>query len=72
MMCSGGMLFLGILRAVMGERDTYRGNVDLLLERGLDVVLPDDPDCIALMRRFIAERAEPWHKVTAGEAKHTP
>jgi creatinine deaminase len=71
MMCSGAMLFLGVPRVVIGERETYRGNVDLLLERGLEVVLLDDPDCIALMRRFIAERGELWHKITAGEAKHT-
>jgi cytosine deaminase len=68
LMCSGAMLFLGIPRVVIGERETYRGEVDVLLARGMEVVLLDDPDCFALMQRFTSERAELWRKVTAGDA----
>jgi len=28
--------------------------------RGVEVLLADDADCIALMRRFIAEKPELW------------
>ena len=29
---------------------------------GVDVTVVDDPDCIALMARFIKERPELWHE----------
>jgi cytosine deaminase len=67
MMCTGTMLFLGIPRVVIGDRETYPGDVAFLLARGMDVALLDDPDCIALMRRFIAERADVWQRITAGD-----
>jgi cytosine deaminase len=67
MMCTGTMLFLGIPRVVIGDRETYPGDVEFLLARGMSVTLLDDPDCIALMRRFIAERPDLWQRVTAGE-----
>lgn len=67
MMCTGTMLFLGIPRVVIGDRETYPGDVAFLLARGMSVTLLDDPDCIALMRRFIAERPDLWQRVTAGE-----
>jgi cytosine deaminase len=65
MMCTGAVLFLGIPRVVIGEREAFRGDVDFLCERGLEVVLLDDPDCISLMRRFIAENEEFWDQLTA-------
>jgi cytosine deaminase len=67
MMCTGTMLFLGIPRVVIGDRETYPGDVAFLLARGMSVTLLDDPDCIALMRRFIAERPDLWQRVTAGD-----
>lgn len=67
MMCTGTMLFLGIPRVVIGDRETYPGDVAFLLARGMDVALLDDPDCVALMRRFIAERADVWQRITAGD-----
>jgi len=65
MMCTGAMLFLGIPKVVIGDRETYPGDVDFLLARGLNVTLLDDPACIALMRNFIAEQAELWRKITS-------
>jgi cytosine deaminase len=52
---------------VIGDRETYPGDVAFLLARGMSVTLLDDPDCIALMRRFIAERPDLWQRVTAGD-----
>ena len=38
-----------------------RGLVGAWLARsGVDVTLLDDPDCVAMMERFIAERPELW------------
>ena len=67
MMCTGAILFLGIPRVVIGDREIYPGDVDFLLERGLEVVLLDDPESTALMRRFTTEHSEIWNKVTGGE-----
>jgi cytosine deaminase len=69
MMCTGAMLFLGIPRVVIGDRETYPGDVDFLLARGLQVTLLDDPACIALMRKFIAEQSDLWRKITTNERK---
>lgn len=67
MMCTGAMLFLGIPRVVIGDRETYPGDVDFLLSRGMEVTLLDDPACIALMRKFIAEQADLWARITAND-----
>jgi len=60
MMCSGTIVQFGIPRVVIGEAETFAGNLDFLRRRGVEVVLADDPDCIALMRRFIAEHPALW------------
>lgn len=63
MMCTGAMLFLGVPRVVIGDRTNYPGDVDFLLARGMSVTLLDDADCIALLKRFIAENTEFWSRL---------
>ncbi|WP_372571049.1 nucleoside deaminase [Ruegeria jejuensis] len=60
MMCSGTIVQFGIPRVVIGEAVNFGGNEDFLRERGVEVIIADDPDCIALMKRFIAEKPELW------------
>lgn len=60
MMCSGTIVQFGIPRVVIGDTRNFGGNEAFLSERGVEVVVADDPDCIALMRRFIAEKPELW------------
>ncbi|MGI9475637.1 MAG: nucleoside deaminase [Hyphomicrobiaceae bacterium] len=60
MMCSGTIVQFGIPRVVIGENQTFGGNEAFLRQRGVDVVIVNDPDCIALMKRFIAEKPELW------------
>jgi len=67
MMCTGTILQFGIPRVVVGERSNFEGHCDFLAERGVDVVLLDDPDCIGLMARFIRERPELWNEDIAEE-----
>lgn len=62
MMCTGAILQFGIPRVVIGERENFDGNAELLAERGVAVVLLDDPDCKALMARFIREHPEVWNE----------
>ena len=66
MMCTGTIIQFGIGRVVIGEDKNFRGNLDFLRERGVEVVLLDDPDCIALMKKFIAERPDLWFEDIAG------
>ena len=59
-MCSGAALLYGIPRIVVGENRTFRGPEDYVRGRGVDVVVLDDPDCVALMEAFIAEEPTLW------------
>lgn len=60
MMCSGTIIQFGIPRVVIGENKTFGGNEDFLRQHGVEVIIADDPDCIALMERFISEKPELW------------
>lgn len=60
MMCAGTIVQFGIPRVVVGEARNFPGNPEFLREHGVEVILADDPDCIALMGRFIAEQPELW------------
>jgi cytosine deaminase len=61
-MCSGTALLYGIPRIVIGENCTYRGPEDYVRSRGVQLEIRDDPDCIELMRAFIAARPELWNE----------
>ena len=60
MMCAGTVIQFAIPRVVVGEADNFAGNLDFLVDRGVEVILADDPECIALMRRFIKEKPALW------------
>ena len=60
MMCSGTIIQFGIERVVVGENQNFGGNEDFLRERGVEVILANDEDCIELMQRFITEKPELW------------
>ena len=60
MMCSGTIVQFGIPRVVIGENKTFGGNEAFLRQHGVEIVIADDPDCIALMERFINEKPELW------------
>ncbi|NNF76979.1 MAG: nucleoside deaminase [Rhizobiales bacterium] len=60
MMCSGTIVQFGIPRVVVGENTTFGGNEAFLRERGVEVIVANDQDCIDLMTRFITEKPELW------------
>lgn len=60
MMCAGTIVQFGIKRVVVGENENFGGNEDFLRDRGVEVIVADDGDCIALMKRFIVEKPELW------------
>ncbi len=66
MMCAGTIVQFGIKTVVIGEARNFAGNVEFLQQAGVDVVVLSDPDCEALMARFIRERPELWDEDIAG------
>lgn len=61
-MCTGAMLLYDIPRVVVGEHRTFLGGEDLLRSRGVEVVVADDPACVALMAEFVAAEPGLWHE----------
>ena len=66
MMCAGMIVQFGIQRVVIGENANFGGNEEFLRQRGVEVMLADDPACTRLMRRFIDEKPELWDEDIAG------
>ena len=62
MMCTGTIIQFGIPRVVIGEATNFAGNPEFLRARGIEVVIADDPDCIALMARFIRDKPQLWNE----------
>lgn len=61
-MCSGAILLYGIPKVVIGENRTFLGDEVHLESRGVKLDVRDDPQCIELMERFIADRPELWNE----------
>ncbi len=61
-MCTGAILLYGIPKVVIGENVTFMGEEALLKARGVDVVVLQNEDCIALMRHFIAAKPQLWNE----------
>ena len=59
-MCSGAALLYRIPRIVIGENRTFRGPEEYLRSRGALLEILDDPQCVRLMRDFIAARPDLW------------
>ncbi len=49
-MCTGAILLFQIPRVVVGEASTFAGDLGFLRSKGVEVVLLDDPGCVAAMR----------------------
>ena len=62
MMCTGTIIQFGIERVVIGEAENFEGNMPFLRDNGVEIILADDADCIALMKKFIAEKPELWNE----------
>jgi len=61
-MCTGAALLYGIPRVVIGENATFMGGEGLLRTRGVETVLVDDQECVAIMRDFIEAEPELWNE----------
>ncbi|NYJ05662.1 nucleoside deaminase [Petropleomorpha daqingensis] len=61
-MCAGTALLYDVPRIVIGENRSFQASEDLLRSHGVQVDVLDDPECIELMRRMIAERPALWNE----------
>ena len=58
--CSGLIRQFDIGAVVVGERRNFTADLDWLRGAGVEVLDLDDPECIAMMRDFIAARPDLW------------
>jgi cytosine deaminase len=61
-MCTGTALLYRIPRVVVGENKNFLGAEDLFAARGVKLAVLQDPDCIALMARFVREKPDLWNE----------
>jgi creatinine deaminase len=60
--CSGLIRQFRIGTVVVGESENFAGHLDWLREAGVQVIELNDPQCTALMRRFIQQSPEIWNE----------
>jgi len=65
-MCTGAILLFQIPRVVVGEAQTFAGDLGFLADRGVQIVLLDDQDCVAAMREFQRRYPEIWSEDIGG------
>jgi cytosine deaminase len=65
-MCSGAILLFQIPRVVVGEAETYEGNLPFLSAREVEVVLLDDCGCVEVMREFQRRYPAVWSEDIGG------
>lgn len=61
-MCSGTALLYKIPRIVIGENRTFHGPEAYMRSRGVVLEIVDDPECVRLMREFIAAKPALWNE----------
>jgi len=61
-MCTGTALLYRIPQVVIGENRNFMGAEDLFRQRGVNVVVLDDAECIQMMAEFIRTHADLWNE----------
>jgi cytosine/creatinine deaminase len=65
-MCTGAILLFQIPRVVVGEAETFEGDLGFLADRGVEIVLLEDEGCVAAMREFQQRYPEVWSEDIGG------
>jgi len=65
--CCGLIVQFRIGKVVVGESRTFKGGVDWLRERGVDIVDLDSAQCVELLTTFIQAHPDVWNE-DIGEA----
>lgn len=61
-MCTGTALLYRIPRVVVGENQNFLGAEELFRQRGVELIVMNDSECIELMRDFIRSRPDLWNE----------
>jgi creatinine deaminase len=61
-MCTGTSLLYRIPRVIVGENRNFLGAEDLFRQRGVDLSVLDDPECVRLMGDFIRDHPDLWNE----------
>jgi creatinine deaminase len=59
-MCSGTSILFKIPRVIVGENRTYLGAEQWMKAQSIEVIVLDDPRCVALMERLQREKPDLW------------
>jgi cytosine/creatinine deaminase len=65
-MCTGAILLFQIPRVVVGEAQTFEGDLGFLTSRGVEIVLLDDEGCMAVMTEFQERYPQVWSEDIGG------
>jgi cytosine deaminase len=61
-MCTGTALLYRIPRIVIGENRNFQGAEELFRQRGAEIIVLDDAECIQMMSKFVREHADLWNE----------
>ena len=61
-MCAGTIVQFKIPKVIVGESRTFAGARAFMEQHGVEVVDLDLPECIGMMRDFIAEKPALWNE----------
>jgi cytosine/creatinine deaminase len=65
-MCTGAILLFQIPRVVVGEAETFAGDLDFLSDHGVAVTLLNDERCMAAMQEFQDRYPAVWSEDIGG------
>jgi len=65
-LCTGAILLFQIPRVVVGEAHTFAGDLDFLVSKGVEIVLLEDPACVAAMQEFQQRYPQVWSEDIGG------
>jgi cytosine deaminase len=61
-MCSGAIALYEIPKVVIGENQTFKGEEDWLISKGVELHVINDQQCIQMMQSFIQNRPKLWNE----------
>jgi creatinine deaminase len=61
-LCAGAVVQFGIKKVIVGESRTFAGARELMQSHGVEITDLDLPECVEMMRAFIAEHPQLWNE----------
>ena len=61
-LCSGAVVQFGVPRVIVGESVNFAGGPEFMRRHKVDVVDLHSPECVEMMRQFIAAHPDLWNE----------